>query len=52
MDKKLPTTLEAFSNVVVVHFLGNKHLDLNMIKHCELSYLSKFAFFTWLKTTI
>lgn len=39
MDKKLPTTLEAFSNVVVVHFLGNKHLDLNMIKHCELPYL-------------
>jgi hypothetical protein len=36
--------LEAFSNVVVVHFVGNKHLYLNMIKHCELLYVSKFAF--------
>jgi hypothetical protein len=40
--------LEALSNVIVVHFVGNKYLSLDFVKHCELLYVRRFAILTWL----
>ncbi len=39
--------LEALSNVIAIHFVGNKHPSLDIVKHCELLYVRRFAVLTW-----
>ena len=39
----LPITLEALFDVVVVHFVSDKHPPSNIIKNCKLLYVHRFA---------
>jgi len=44
----LPISLEALSDVVVVHFIGDKHPSMNIIKSYKLLYVRRLVVQTWL----